>query len=145
MRPLFISFLLVAVATLTVSGSCLAQQPNYEVAILADGKPLDHSEGISMSTKVIALTGQLTPKSLQQYPQMKPTILIHNSRLFLLRDNRPISAINWPGKASVGDLFKDAKVGDRFMIKFEEVELQTKQGQTQKTDISKLVSLVVKE
>ncbi|SFF20294.1 hypothetical protein SAMN05216167_1355 [Spirosoma endophyticum] len=133
------------VTVIAVSGSCLAQTANYDVTIIADGKALDLSQGIPASTKTIELTGQRTQKDLQQDSQLKPDVLIQKATLTLARDTKKICAINWPGKASIANLFKEAKVGDRLMIQFEDVELQTKQGQTQKIDDSKLVQLTIKE
>lgn len=45
MRLLFIPFLWLTVARLAVPGSCLAQKPQYDVTILADGKPFDLGQG----------------------------------------------------------------------------------------------------
>ena len=145
MRPLFIPLLLTTLVTLTISGSCLAQNLNYDVTILADGKPLELTKGIPVSTKAIRLIGQLTPKSKQAYPQLKQDVLIHKATLNLVRDTRRVGFITWPGDASIATLFKEAKVGDRFLVQFEDVELQTKQGQTQKLDNSKLVQITVTE
>ncbi|GAB4054649.1 hypothetical protein [Spirosoma litoris] len=145
MRPLFILFLLITLATLTVSGSCLAQNPNYDVTILADGKPLELTQGIPVGTKAIHLIGQLTPKSQQEYPQLKHEVLIHKATLNLVRDIRRVGFITWPSDGGIATLFKEAKVGDRFLVQFDDVELQTKQGQTQKLDNSKLVQIMVRE
>ena len=143
MRPLCIPFLLLTVVALTVCGSCLAQHPSYDVTILADGKPLALTQGIPLSTKVIQFTGQLTPESQQEYPHLKNDVLIHKATLNLVRDTRRVGFSSWPSDASIATLFEEAKVGDRFLIQFEDIELQTKQGQSQKLATSKLVQMMV--
>ncbi|GAB3716945.1 hypothetical protein GCM10027592_58700 [Spirosoma flavus] len=138
-------FSLLAVTTLATSPVCLAQKPNYEVILMADGKPLDLSQGISARTKVLQLLGQLDQKSLQQYPQLKTTVLINKAILNLVRDTRRVAYEEWPGDGSIAGLFQQAKAGDRFVIQFDDVESLTKQGMVQKIDSAKLIQLTVKE
>ncbi|GAB3890211.1 hypothetical protein [Spirosoma agri] len=144
MRPLFVCFLFVATVIRATSLPCLAQKPVYDVTVTADGKSLDLNQGISASTKTVELTGQLTPESQQQYPQLKPVVLINKAVFNLIRDTRRVGFINWPQDGSIARLFKEARSGDRFVIQFEDVEVQTKQGTTQKVDGLKLIQISVK-
>ncbi|QMW04755.1 hypothetical protein [Spirosoma foliorum] len=145
MRPRLFSLSLMAIVSLTTSLACLAQKPSYDVTIVADGKPLDLSQGIPAHTRTLQLRAQLTQNSQQQYPQLKPTVLINKAILNLVRDTRRVSFVNWPSDESVASLFKQAQVGDRFLIQFEDVESQTKGGVVQKIDNSKIVQVTVKK
>ncbi|GAB3011643.1 hypothetical protein [Spirosoma pulveris] len=145
MRFTLFSLSQIAIFSLAASLSCVAQKPNYDVTMIADGKPLDLGQGIPVHTKVLQLRGRLTQASQQQYPQLNPTVVINKATFNLIRDTRRVSYMNWPGQESIARLFKQAKAGDRFLIQFEDVESQTKQGVVQKIDNFKIVQVTVKE
>ena len=90
MRCIIFSLSLVAMATLATSPACLAQNPTYDVTIVADGKPIDLIQGIPARTKALQLTGQLTQKSQQQYPKLKPTVLINKAGAIQIVATRPL-------------------------------------------------------
>jgi hypothetical protein len=145
MRLLYFIPLLVAFANVATSLTCLAQNLSYDVIILADGKPINIGNGISVTTKTLHITGQLTSQSKQQYPNLMPTVAINRATLNLIRDTNRISFTDWPYGDSITTLFKEAKVGDRFVIKLEDVKASTKSGTMQTIEDTKIVQLTLRQ
>jgi hypothetical protein len=121
------------------------QEPDYTVAIVVDGHPFNISEGIPTNTKTLALTGQLTQQSQQEYPQLDPTLVISKAILNLVRETKRIGFITLPTDKSLAELLKQVKVGDRFILQLEDVSVQFKQGGTQKIDRAKILKISVRE
>lgn len=106
--------------------------PKYNVSIIADGKPLSDSRAIPGTTKEIELIAQLTEKSLKDYPQLNSTVTINKAIINLARGTQRVDFIDWPGSRPLATLLKQAQAGDRFIIQFDDVSVQTKQGVRQK-------------
>ncbi|WP_461091876.1 hypothetical protein [Spirosoma gilvum] len=110
----------------------IAQEPDYTVIITADGRPVDLKKGISTTTQTIQLQGSLTKESRQLFPQLKSDVLIEQVIISLVRGTRRVDYLNWTGVESLARLSKQAQAGDRYVMQFEEVSTQTRQGTSTK-------------
>ncbi|GAB4028726.1 hypothetical protein [Spirosoma koreense] len=145
MRTIVFFSFIIAASTLLVPFACLAQNPKYIVTVVADGKPLNLSQGISLTTKTLDLTAQLTQESLREYPQLKPNIAINKAILNLVRDTKRVGYLDWSGEESIVTLLKEAKKGDRLVIQLEDVKAQTKKGVAQKVNDDKIIQISIQE
>lgn len=139
---------MLTISLLSFTLPCLAQAPiraiTYDVAILADGKPIDPVRGIQNTTKALSFTGQLTGESRISHPQLKPEVTISKAIINLVRDTRRVGFINWPGTESLKDLFKQARAGDRCIIQFDEVSVRSTRGVPRKLKDFKIIQVSIR-
>lgn len=135
MRSLFLAFCFVSLhlAPLSVWAQGMDKELTYAVSILVDDKPIDIVNGIPLTAKSVRINGQLSTKSRQDYPELNPDVAINKATISLVRGTKRVSFIDWAGTEPLAIvLSQNAKAGDRYVIQFEDVSAQTKQGTTRK-------------
>ncbi|WP_080055935.1 hypothetical protein [Spirosoma aerolatum] len=128
MRTVCLFAFILAIISRIALAQPLFQEPDYTVSIIADGKPVDLKEGIAAITQTIQLQGKLTKESKAQFPQLHSDVLIERVMISLVRGTQRIDYLNWTGDESLIKLSTQAQAGDRYVMQFEKVNVQTKQG-----------------
>jgi hypothetical protein len=137
---LFVScFVYVYLAPLYVRAQLMDNDLTYTVSILVDEKLIDAAKGIPVTAKNIRIEGQLTKESRQVHPELAADIAINKATISLVRGTERVSFIDWAGNEPLAIvLSQKAKAGDRYVIEFEEVSAQTRQGAIQKLSGNRL-------
>ena len=120
-----------------------APPTRYTVSIIIDGNPVDLSKGIPAVAHTITMQGQLTPESLRENPQLKLAVSINHAVISLVRDTRRVGFVNWPASKSLTSLSRQSRAGDRYVIQFDDVDAEARDGKREKMTNNVIIQTTV--
>ncbi|WP_143100682.1 hypothetical protein [Spirosoma endophyticum] len=138
---LFLWLTLNTVAAQTSLSQLPDNQPHFEVLILIGGKPANLYKGIPLTTQILQLEGYLTRQSQLEYAQLKPEVTIHRAIITLVRKDTRLGSIVWTGSESLGNLPQQAKKGDQYEIRLDDVRVQTKDDKSEQLTASQQLTV----
>ncbi len=110
-------------------------EPQFTLTIRADSMQIDPQTGIPLHTRIITLTGQLTPQSIQVYPLLESKVLINEGYIYFARNGRRYGMVLWKGAQLPFGVYANLaqpRAGDRCGIEITDIRTRTKQGVTRK-------------
>ncbi|WP_461066978.1 hypothetical protein [Spirosoma horti] len=147
MRPLLILSLMIlawaSINPISLLAQNVSKNLSYDVTFIADGKLVNLTQGIPHDAKTFNMKGKLTPESKKRYPQLKSEVAINKAVISLVRNTRRVAFVNWTGNESLSSLPKLMQAGDRFVVQFDDVDAQSKDGINHKLANFKFMQITV--